>query len=148
MCEGPLISEAIERLAKRLLPRGYSLKAADLNMYRYNIYHENKPIPMAQFGLTPLPGCECAVLVSHGAWVADDHRGKGLGTALLQIRTEAIKQAGYALALATVRSDNQVERKLLYKAGWRRARSFTPYPHLDHTVQLWILRPESEKERR
>lgn len=144
MCDEPWIGVTIvEGLARTLLPKGYTLKSPEYNEHRFDVHREGVRYPVAGFFLSPLVGCECAAVISHGAWVSMEYQRQGLGTALLKIRTEAVKQAGLGLALATVRSDNEVERKMLYKAGWRRARSFTPYANANHKVQLWILRPES-----
>lgn len=76
-------------------------------------------VRIANFGMLPLPGCR-AICVFHHSLVEPEFRGKGLGKELLRIRTEAAKDVGYKLLLATVRRENYIERNMLLKAGWER----------------------------
>lgn len=152
MCDTPwFMVDIVKKVAARLLPKGYTLDVHGFNENRFDIVYPGDQFWVAQFFLTPLNGCLCAAIVSHAAWVDSKHRGKGLGRALLQIRTESIKESGFGIALATVRSDNVVERKLLYQAGWRRLTTFptsgpmvVPNFALDYNVQLWAYHPKGK----
>lgn len=137
--------EVVERLAGELLPKEFTLKSAEYDRNRFNLFRtgdlENQwKYPIAGFSLTPFMGCECAAVISHFAWVNVKWQRQGLGTTLLKIRTESIKQAGYCVALATVRSSNRVEKKLLKRAGWKRSMQFPPHNYGGHHVELWALR--------
>ncbi len=145
----------VEKIAEMLLPKEYRLRLFNWNEHRFDVVlRESKGEELvAQFFLEPLPGCECAAVISHGAWVDEKHRGRGLGTALLKIRTQAIDWSGFGVALATVRSDNPAERKLLYRAGWRRVTTFPTtgsmvgnFVFADHHVQLWTYHPRGKGE--
>lgn len=79
---------------------------------------------IAKFGILPMPGCK-GICIFHHVEVEPKFRGKGIGKELLKIRQSAAKQAGYSLALATVKSINQIEKQVLYGAGWDFQQSFT-----------------------
>jgi len=138
------IVETVEEHCKALLPEGYSLKTYEWNTERFDIHYQGSKFPVAKFFLRPLDGCPCAAILSYEAWVDEKHRGKGLGTILLRIRTEAIKDAVFTLALATVRSDNLTERKMLYRAGWRRSTTFPSRYNGKHHIQLWTYHPRGK----
>ncbi len=73
-----------------LLTEGYTLKVYNWNEKRFDIHYQGSKFWVAQFFLKPLEGCVCAAILSYSSWIAEEHRGKGLGTILLKIRTEAI----------------------------------------------------------
>lgn len=68
--------------------------------------------------LSFMPG-NARVLISHGVYVVDHHRGQGFGLRYAQIREKCAREAGATLLLATVRNDNAPERSLLRKLGWK-----------------------------
>jgi GNAT superfamily N-acetyltransferase len=140
------VIDTVEKLCTELLPEGYTLKVYDWNEKRFDIHYQGSKLWVAQFFLQPLAGCVCAAVLSYGSWIAEEHRGKGLGTVLLKIRTEAVKQSRYTLALATVRSDNLIEKKLLYRAGWRRGTTFPSTYSKEHHTQLWMYHPRGKAE--
>lgn len=71
------------------------------------------------WSMSPLPG-NGEVLVSHGAYVAPEARGKGLGQKLHKARLDVAKSAGASYILATVEMDNAPEIHILEKNGWKR----------------------------
>lgn len=77
----------------------------------------------ATFEMTQLPGC-CGVCVSHGAWVNTQFRGKGLGTALNQLRKNIARANGYGLLICTDLRNNLNQRKVLKVNGWADLTSF------------------------
>lgn len=138
------IVDRVEELCGELLPEGYRLRLYAGTDSRFDIYSRDSKFWVAQFFLKPFEGCPCAVILSYSVWIDEKYRGKGLGTILLKIRTEAIKRAGFTLALATVRSDNPVERKMLYQAGWRRSTTFPSKYNGVYHIQLWTYHPEGK----
>lgn len=68
--------------------------------------------------LTPLPGCS-QVVVSHGAFMLQEHRSKGLALPEHLLALEKAKELNYDYALCTVREDNTPQHKVLEKAGWK-----------------------------
>lgn len=74
--------------------------------------------------LTPLPGCS-QVVVSHGAFMLQEHRNKGYATSEHLIAMRQMRILNYDYALCTVREDNSPQHKILDKAGWRLFDRFT-----------------------
>ena len=89
----------------------------------------------AEFGLDMLDGC-CGVVVSHHVQVYPSFQGKGLGQLLLQIRQEAILQAGYTMMIATSIADNKRENHILQKNGFKPMHQFVN-ARTNNTVTMW-----------
>lgn len=96
---------------------------------------------LSYFCLTALPG-DGDVVVSHGVSVDSFVRGKGLGTLLHNQRVEAARAAGASCMLCTVRSDNEPERTILFKNGWRQMGSYQSHAVVvaaqTYMVEFWI----------
>jgi GNAT superfamily N-acetyltransferase len=90
---------------------------------------------VASFGILPMPGCS-GVCIFHHVRVEEDFRNIGIGTALLGIRTHAVKNVGFAVALATVQETNTIERTILESAGWVPDAQFQN-PNTQHVVFLY-----------
>lgn len=120
------------RIKKLSLPRTGALDHAE--------YHHD----LAQFSLSELPG-DGDVLVSHSASVHEYYRRRGIGRLLNAYRIEAAHKAGVSAILATVRADNEGERKILFEQGWTPNGGYT-YAYADaagfvpdrHRVEFWI----------
>ena len=72
---------------------------------------------IAKFGMLPMPGCK-GICIFHHVEVEREFRGNGIGLALLRIRQQAARDAGYSLAMATVKYDNTTERNILGTENW------------------------------
>ena len=73
----------------------------------------------ASFALSFLPG-NCRTLVSHAVETSKEHRGKGVGRRMLQLREKCARAAGVTLLMATVKNNNAPEMHLLLTEGWKR----------------------------
>lgn len=73
---------------------------------------------VAEFTLNSMPGT-WEVVISSGAYVNYDYRGKGFGTALNLIRQYMARKMGYKVMMCTDNLDNEPQRKILAKTGWQ-----------------------------
>lgn len=62
--------------------------------------------------------CGSGVVISHGVFIFESHRGKGAGSWAHQERLQRWKKEGHVFALCTVREDNAVQRRILEKNSW------------------------------
>lgn len=79
---------------------------------------------VASFSLRQLPGC-CGVLVSYHGRVYNPYRKMGIGTLLNQMKIDIARVWGYTTLLCTDVIDNQPQRKILGKNGWKDIHTFT-----------------------
>jgi hypothetical protein len=91
--------------------------------------------PWVHYCLSPLPGC-CGVVVSHNAYLASDYRGYGLGDYFHKERLSLMKDLGYSCGLCTVTSDNEVQKNLLLKNGWKLIHVFKN-KRTGNLVEIW-----------
>ena len=96
---------------------------------------ENKVV--GHYELTPMPGCTSAVAISHGLFIQPEYRGKGYGSKAHAERLEKAKSLGFQVLIATTKSDNTPEVKILQKYGWKRCREFWN-PKTTNTVTFWL----------
>lgn len=76
---------------------------------------------------TDFPGgegdCHSGVVVSHGAFIYEGERGKGLGQLAHEARLERFRREGFNYALCTVARSNDAQLHILKKNGWVRLAS-------------------------
>jgi hypothetical protein len=118
--EGEYANDLIERLG--FMPK-IVIKLHEMP-YPGKTYCEVTFKGVAGFTLTQLPGC-CGVVVSTGAWVNLDHRRKGIGSLMNQLRIDYARALGYGYILCTDVETNEPQRKLLAKNGWVDLTKFT-----------------------
>lgn len=68
--------------------------------------------------ISTLPGCT-QVAVSHGVFVPEEMRGKGLGKSANTIRQQEMKRLGYDYALCTVEDSNVAQKGVMYANEWK-----------------------------
>lgn len=83
---------------------------------KYVIFCKDKLL--SSFELYKLPHC-CAILVSCKAYVAEEFRGKRLGTLLNNMRQDIGKLLGYSVLMCTDIEANIHQRQLLATNGWK-----------------------------
>lgn len=79
--------------------------------------------PIGTFAIMPMPGCR-GIAIFHHVCLEPQFRHKGLGPVLLKAREDAVRAAGFSLAMATVVETNADELSVLRKAGWTTADAF------------------------
>jgi len=69
---------------------------------KYEFWDANKLANgvLASFSIAAFPGSK-QIAVSHGAWVREDWRGKGLNTLLVKLRQDIARDRGFYMMLAT-----------------------------------------------
>lgn len=87
------------------------------------------------FYVSPLPG-NSQVAVTHGTFVPKRLRRKGKGHELKMQQLIALEKDQYNYTLCTVRADNEAQRRVLKKAGYRLLDSFTSH-QTDALTELW-----------
>lgn len=110
----------------------YSL--SDLTRLRYSL--SELTTHWAGYKLSPFPGC-CGIVVSFNAFIDKDYQGYGLGQWFHQQRLTLMKVLGYSCAMCTVTSDNDVEKHILTKNGWKSVHSFKN-SRTGNTVEIWV----------
>ena len=55
----------------------------------------------------------------HGLFVRPEHRGNGHGHALKAHQMQTLRELGYDYATCTIDAQNERQRTVLMKAGWR-----------------------------
>lgn len=75
------------------------------------------------FSLTSLPGNE-EVFVSHNSYVVPELRANGFGQAMHKEKLELMSNYGGRYALATVDDENQIQKHIMEKNGWKILDSF------------------------
>jgi hypothetical protein len=76
---------------------------------------------VASFRLSFLPGCK-GIIVSHAMLVNPEYRGLGIAKKLQVIKENIIKDLQASAIIATVREDNEVEKKVI--KDWNKLDSF------------------------
>lgn len=79
---------------------------------------------ISSWKLYQLPHC-CAYMVSCNVIVRNDYQKKGIGTILNQLRIEIGKHLGYSAILCTDISQNEGQRAILAKNGWKDIHNIT-----------------------
>jgi hypothetical protein len=87
------------------------------------------------YELNPFPGSN-QVVVSNHALIYAEHRGKCKGLIQHGERIAKAYDLGYDLIVCTVRADNDVEKHILAKFGWRYGARFHSR-ETGHLVELW-----------
>lgn len=106
-------NETLYRLGRAIRTRHLDFDGMDRNPESYYI-----GFPEGHFRITLMPGNR-RILISSDVKIEFEHRGKGLGRKMLNLREEIAKEIGCNLILATVRNDNAVEAHLLATSGWK-----------------------------
>lgn len=75
------------------------------------------------FIIDPLPS-QPQLAICHGFFVSHAQRGKGLAHQLKQEQNELLRALNYDAAICTVDGANEVQKKVLTKAGWKHLLSF------------------------
>jgi hypothetical protein len=75
---------------------------------------------VAHFNLELFPGNH-DIVVSTGAFVAENRRGVGIGWQMLKMRMAVAKKVGFQVMLATVEKKNEKEQQLLTRSLWTKA---------------------------
>jgi len=96
--------------------------------YRFRLWSPYNPeaVPetiVAGFSLSQMPGC-CGLCVSHDAYVISSLRGRGIGTALNELRIYLARNMGYTCLLCTDVDSNEPQKKILSKNGWKTNMTF------------------------
>lgn len=89
---------------------------------------------VAEFSFVSMPGC-CGIVVSTASLVAENHRNRGLGTLLNEMRRELAYQYRYGLMICTDLASNTPQQKVLERNGWSTACTFQN-PRTLNTVNL------------
>lgn len=105
--------------------------------YGYKTMKKGDRKIIASFELHPMINC-CGIVVSTRAEVAKEYRGKGLGACLNSIRIDIARQAGYGLLLCTDIEQNEFQRKILAKNGWKDIHKFIN-PRTKNTVYISVI---------
>lgn len=75
------------------------------------------------YEFTTLPGCS-QVVVSHGVFIYEEYRGKGMSKGAAIERIHAAEEHGYDAMVCTVDMSNEPQLKTLTKTGWEKACEF------------------------
>ncbi len=75
------------------------------------------------YEFTTLPGCS-QVVVSHGVFIYEECRGKGLSVYGAKERIHSAQEHGYDAMVCTVDMTNEPQLKTLAKTGWIKACEF------------------------
>lgn len=92
--------------------------------YRVRVTRHSKkmkpkePVVVATFELRQMINC-CGICVSTAAFVHEEWRGFGLGTAMNSLRIDIARAAGYSLLLCTDIVSNEPQMKILASNGWK-----------------------------
>lgn len=102
---------------------------------RYIVYGKTVLDNIGHYELTSLPGCN-QIVVSHHAFINEEHRGKGNGKAAHYERLRHIDDLNYDYALCTINKANEAQSKILAKARWKMLDEFVN-KETGNTVQIW-----------
>lgn len=112
------------RINKILGTEKWSLHlTADLRHTRMSIKTSGGAV-VASANLSRFPGC-CGIVVSYHALVDYLYCGRGLGTILNKLRISWAREQGYTVLMCTDRSDNEAQRAILKRNGWKDMFRFT-----------------------
>lgn len=100
------------------------------------VEYVNPPIRIAQWTLTPMPGC-CGILISTNSYVNYPYRKLGLGTILNKYRIQQATEKGYGLLFCTDKDTNIPQKNILAKNGWELINNFTN-PRTGNLVNLHV----------
>jgi GNAT superfamily N-acetyltransferase len=87
------------------------------------------------YELNPFPGNNQVVVCNH-VLIYPEHRGKGRGVIQHESRYDTACALGYDLMICTVRADNEVEKHILTKFGWKFATRFQNR-ETGNLVEMW-----------
>ena len=119
------LAESVYLFERALKTRGYLFQR---DRHTFNVTLANG----GKFSLSFFEGNR-RMMISHGVYLPESERGKGIGKKLLQLREQIASEAGVNLLMATVRNDNPIEIHLLENAQWERL-----WNRQETGVSLWI----------
>ncbi len=90
---------------------------------------------IGEFYLSDLPG-NAEVGVSHGTYIHELHRGRGIGQQQHADRLAEATKLGYLALVCTVNSSNLAEKHILSKNGWKSVWTFKNKD--DELVELFV----------
>jgi len=92
---------------------------------------------VARFRLRRSPECS-GIGIPWAVKVAPAFQGRGIGQILERMRIDALRAAGFGMALMTTRADNEVQNHIASKVGWEKtARFYNRFTK--HDVIVWIM---------
>lgn len=92
--------------------------------------------PYGYYEFNTFPGCS-QLIVSNHAYIKPEQRGKGFGQLQQLQKLELAAQLGYNCIICTVRADNEREKHILKKNGWKFVHSFFN-TQSEHLVEIWV----------
>lgn len=99
------------------------LDKTEHSMY-YGVYTKEDNTLISEFVLRPMPGCH-GICISHAVKVAENFRGKGIGSILAELRVELCRTFRYSMIHSTVVMDNVPQIKIMNKLGFKLLFEFT-----------------------
>ena len=142
-----LVKQAVEKClgqkvcVKRTIGRNYT--SATYVIKTLKSYNQYPDLPdyvgnflVASFSMDVFPGC-CAYAASYETNVTPRFRGKGIGTALQEVKAKLAKEAGFTHMLATCKKDNITQISILEKAGWEKLHDCVN-KRTNNQLILWI----------
>lgn len=119
------------------LGEGETLEIARQTMVRYRDDGAEYTSVWASYSLTTFPGSH-AVGLSHGVLVT--HHDMGLGQYFHKERLALAKEIGFKTLLCTVNADNDKEKHILGKNGWKKVHTMTDAQWIPpSSVELWVI---------
>lgn len=89
----------------------------------------------AKFSLRSMPGCG-SIVISHNTWVSEELRGKGLASVMMAMKRDIVQEWGSNKIIATVVANNDKEKAILVKQGWKLVDTFQN-SQTDNPVEVW-----------
>lgn len=80
---------------------------------------------------------DSGIIFSHGSFIKEKFRGKGLGNIEHEKRINIAREMGYSCIVATVISNNEIEKHILQKHGWQVVHRFFN-PKVKYMIEIWI----------
>lgn len=87
------------------------------------------------YELESFPGCNNLVVSTH-TFIKPELRGKGLGLRQHGQRLKQAEDMGYGYIICTVKANNDAEKHILEKAGWKKLDSFTN-KETGNNLEIW-----------
>lgn len=87
------------------------------------------------YEIDSIPG-QSQIAHCHSLYIRREHRGKGHGHAIKQRQMQALRELGYDMATCTIDAQNEPQRQILMKAGWRLLSNITN-SKTGGITQLW-----------
>lgn len=93
--------------------------------------------------MTDFPGSEHDVTISHGLFIDEKLRGRGIAQVLMKRRIEIAREMNKSLLTCIVNDDNQPEIHILEKFGWTCVHRFFSQCSC-HTLRMYVRDPNSQ----